>query len=388
MIKKLLIIFLTLLFVIVLVKPTNVIADSDSYGFSWSDIKSKAQDFENGGVQKQFDVGAIVSNIANILTTIGVVVILAGLLIIGIKYMIASPDEAAKIKTKLVGLAVSGIVILGAFGIWVFTKNTLATITETTISGGSKTTDSSSKTTIIETPKPTATTAPIATPEPTPAEEDQSGMTFDESIGKNGSWVYVPNIEDVKTYKNIPLVIYYHGTPETWSQNGMVNEKDSLPWALYNGSLKINAIVVSPCFTINGLQASEITETISKIKSKYDINENKIIITGHSGGATTAIRAAHTMPGTFSACIAVSAGYSGIHNLIPSIDCAVQCIQESSFGNSSALEKEDGYVKTTIEKLNSEGRSNVIYTKVPNSTHGTVQQYYQQASLWEWALSF
>ena len=40
-------------------------------------------------------------------------------------------------------------------------------------------------------------------------------MTFDGSIGKSGSWVYVPNIEDVKTYKKIPLVIYYHGDSET-----------------------------------------------------------------------------------------------------------------------------------------------------------------------------
>lgn len=36
--------------------------------------------------------------------------------------MVASPDEAAKLKTKLVGLVVSGVVIMGAFGIWTLAK--------------------------------------------------------------------------------------------------------------------------------------------------------------------------------------------------------------------------------------------------------------------------
>ena len=381
MIKRLLIVLLILIFIIVLVKPNSVSANTSGIDISWSAIQSRVQSFEGSGDKKDLDASELVSKIANILTTIGVVIVLAGILIVGIKYMTASPDEAAKLKTKLVGLALAGIVILGAFGIWVFTKNTLVTITNTTISR-------EDKTTIITTQKPTVTQKPTATPEPTPAEENQGGMTFDGSIGKSGSWVYVPNIEDVKTYKKIPLVIYYHGDSDTWSQKGMINEKNSLPYALYNDQLKINAIVISPCYRITGFQVSDITNTISAIKNKYDIDESKIIITGHSGGATTAIRAASTAPGTFSACIAVSAGYSGIHNLIPSIDCAVQCIQESSFGNSHALEKEDGYVKTTIEKLNKEGRSNVIYTKVPNSNHGSVQQYYKESSLWEWALSF
>lgn len=60
----------------------------------------------------------LVQDVANILTTVGVITVLAGLLVIGIKYMTASPEEAAKLKTKLVGLAVAGVVIIGAFGIW------------------------------------------------------------------------------------------------------------------------------------------------------------------------------------------------------------------------------------------------------------------------------
>lgn len=59
--------------------------------------------------------------LGSILTTIGGVIVLVGILVIGIQYMMATPEEAAKLKTKLVGLVVAGIVILGAWGIWSLT---------------------------------------------------------------------------------------------------------------------------------------------------------------------------------------------------------------------------------------------------------------------------
>lgn len=63
-------------------------------------------------------MSGLINDLANILTTIGVAVVLIGLLIVGMKYMVATPEEAAKLKTKLVGLVISGIVIIGAYGIW------------------------------------------------------------------------------------------------------------------------------------------------------------------------------------------------------------------------------------------------------------------------------
>ena len=52
------------------------------------------------------------------LLTIGVIIVLAGLLIIGIKHMTATPEEAKKLRSKLIGLVVAGIVIIGAYSIW------------------------------------------------------------------------------------------------------------------------------------------------------------------------------------------------------------------------------------------------------------------------------
>ena len=56
--------------------------------------------------------------IGKILTTIGVGVILCVGAIMGIKWITANPEEQAKLKQQLVGLAVSAIVIFGAYTIW------------------------------------------------------------------------------------------------------------------------------------------------------------------------------------------------------------------------------------------------------------------------------
>ena len=86
-----------------------------------SDIASKRDTFESRGSDKviDFETGDIVNNFGSILTTIGVIAVLAGLLIIGIKYMVATPEQAAKLKTKLIGLAIAGIVVIAAYGIWI-----------------------------------------------------------------------------------------------------------------------------------------------------------------------------------------------------------------------------------------------------------------------------
>ena len=64
------------------------------------------------------DMANIVVPIINILTAAGVIVLVAVTIIMGIKYIFASPEEAAKLKQQLIGLVVSGVVILGATAIW------------------------------------------------------------------------------------------------------------------------------------------------------------------------------------------------------------------------------------------------------------------------------
>ena len=68
-------------------------------------------------------LGEIIMPIANILTAIGVIVLVAVTMVMGIKYMFATPEEAAKLKQQLIGLVVSAVVILGATAIWKIVYN-------------------------------------------------------------------------------------------------------------------------------------------------------------------------------------------------------------------------------------------------------------------------
>lgn len=119
------------LFVVIII--TNFLSFiSPSYAsLDWSTISGQASSFIERGNEKgsnyitASDMNPLISGLASILTTIGVIIVLIGLLVIGIKYMVATPDEAAKLKTKLVGLAISGVVIIGAYGIWTLAYNFL-----------------------------------------------------------------------------------------------------------------------------------------------------------------------------------------------------------------------------------------------------------------------
>ena len=125
------VLFITILITcigIVFVKPVSA-EGSLIPGFTWDTIQGKVDSFKNGATEKNLDASQLINSIASILATIGVVVVLAGLLIVGIKYMTASPDQAAKLKASLIGLVVAGVVILGSFGIWNLVKSILEKMT-------------------------------------------------------------------------------------------------------------------------------------------------------------------------------------------------------------------------------------------------------------------
>lgn len=93
-------------------------------GLSWDSITSSAKNFINRGSAQgankfsDSDIENLVVPVANILTAIGTIVIIIVIIILGIKYTMATPDEAAKLKQQLIGVVVAGAVIFGAVMIW------------------------------------------------------------------------------------------------------------------------------------------------------------------------------------------------------------------------------------------------------------------------------
>lgn len=109
-------IILSIFFIVLIVNsPTKIKA-----GF-WDDIFGQGQDFiqkGNKGIESEGDIKVTNAEIFKILSTIGMVttVVVGGIL--GIKFMLASAEDKAKIKESMMPYVLGGIVIFGAFSIW------------------------------------------------------------------------------------------------------------------------------------------------------------------------------------------------------------------------------------------------------------------------------
>ena len=80
------------------------------------------QFIENGQKQagkiKYDNIANEFAGLGQILTMVGAGVMVAVTTYMGIKYLTAGPEAQAKLKTQLIGVVVSGVVIFGAYGIW------------------------------------------------------------------------------------------------------------------------------------------------------------------------------------------------------------------------------------------------------------------------------
>ena len=98
-----------------------------SYGLSFDNIASSAEDFLNEGKKNQLISDDKIINavlpVGQMLTGIGVAVLFGALVVLGIKYMVADPQQKAKLKQQLIGLVISGVVIFGAYTIWSIAYN-------------------------------------------------------------------------------------------------------------------------------------------------------------------------------------------------------------------------------------------------------------------------
>lgn len=66
-------------------------------------------------------------SLGQILTFIGGGIVVAVVIYMGIKYLTAGPEAQAKLKTQLIGVVVSAMVIFGAYFIWSTVVNVAST---------------------------------------------------------------------------------------------------------------------------------------------------------------------------------------------------------------------------------------------------------------------
>lgn len=88
---------------------------------SLGEMENKAKNFIDKGEKTNINydnVTAEFKSLGQILTMIGAGVMVAVTSYMGIKYLTAGPEAQAKLKTQLIGVLVSGMVIFGAYFIW------------------------------------------------------------------------------------------------------------------------------------------------------------------------------------------------------------------------------------------------------------------------------
>lgn len=126
------IIALIALMVMVVVCPQPVQASGNGFKFpSWSELMQDGKNFLDKGENNNLSESQMQSvflPMARILLSVGIIILVAVAMIMGVKYMFASPEEAAKLKQQLIGLVVSAIVIFGAVGIWTLVYQVLSSV--------------------------------------------------------------------------------------------------------------------------------------------------------------------------------------------------------------------------------------------------------------------
>ena len=89
------------------------------------DLEDDATSFISKGSKEAGTSDKVISSVTNnfrplgrVLTMIGAGILVIVITYMGIKYLISPPDKQAALKQQLIGVAVSGVVIFGAYGIW------------------------------------------------------------------------------------------------------------------------------------------------------------------------------------------------------------------------------------------------------------------------------
>lgn len=118
MVKRIIIVLSVLLILISLSNVAMATDNLNSYSQQASNFLNIGKnEFTSRNIQVK-DITDVLMPLGRILTTIGVGIILCVAAVMGIKWVTAKPDEQAKLKEQLVGLAVAAVVVLGAYTIW------------------------------------------------------------------------------------------------------------------------------------------------------------------------------------------------------------------------------------------------------------------------------
>lgn len=108
--------------IIIILMLVSFIIPSNTFAATLSEMMGQAESFistgsKGNGVDPE-EIAQEFIPLGQLLTLVGMGVMIAATTFLGIKYLTASPEGQAKLKQQLIGLVVSGIVVFGAYYIW------------------------------------------------------------------------------------------------------------------------------------------------------------------------------------------------------------------------------------------------------------------------------
>ena len=164
-----------------------------------------------------------------------------------------------------------------------------------------------------------ATLLPLSLAEEAPSSNGSEDVTAAENgplekeryMAQSGTvvnyYLYLPETED--SAEKLPILVYFHGNRDTMELHHGIGE------LLRTNQLTPKGIVILPQATDGTLDADfhtaayqdAVLELAYAVAEKYNGDTNRLSVSGHSDGGTTAYQIVNRHPGVFAACAPISA---------------------------------------------------------------------------------
>ena len=205
-----------------------------------------------------------------------------------------------------------------------------------------------------------------------------------KSLGNLQYYLYTPS----NPTNNMPLIMYLHGGTNKKLDAQALLTTDGFPKYLYDGYYgNLRSYVVIPKLTTNYTGwvdvSNELRNLIKTMNTNYQIDLNKVSLTGHSMGGTGTYQVQIKLSSTF-ACIAPMSG--SVKNTEENLN-ALSNTKIWAFVGTNDKIVDPSSTKTIIEILKSKG-SNVRLTEFDGATHFDVPSLgYKNSEFINWLVN-
>lgn len=243
--------------------------------------------------------------------------------------------------------------------------------------------------TVASIPETTAcvTTIPTEVTKPDHSLQVETGMQQLRFVDANTQEYmdYCLNIPD-HPERNMPLVVFLHGAleighVELLQDYGIVNTTKEI----YGNDYPF--FLLLPCTHVYGWTSASVTGTlialIDSVCDEYDIDRQKIIITGHSLGSTGTWKMIGLYGDYFSAAVPVSCGideeidFNQCAKVPVKAFCGTNGMDEHNFGLG---------MERIVGRINDVG-GNAVYTVIEGADHEAMVTAAYTKELFDWMLS-